>query len=143
MENRSYTCQYCKKEYVPKRRGIQKFCSDSCRVSNHRLKKVSSTTKSIVVQQKEQEETSSIKVGQISTAGVANAAIGIGLVEVGKNLFTREENKPATKGDISKLAANLKRYHIIKNLPPNLQGQTPHFDIEKGEVVYIHTIFSL
>lgn len=144
MENRSYICQYCKKEYVPKRRGVQKFCSPSCRVSDHRLKKANPTTKSITVQQKNKETVSGkVKVEQVSAAGVTNAVLGSAIVEVGKNIFIAEENKPATKADILKLAASLKRYHKIKNLPPNLQGQVPYFDIEKGEVVYFHDVFPL
>ncbi|MCL7755019.1 hypothetical protein [Polaribacter sp. Z022] len=84
-----------------------------------------------------------MKVDKVSTAGVANAAFGTTLVELAKNIFTPGENKPATKGDIMKLAASLKRYHKIKNLPPNLQRQVPHFDIEKSEVVYIYDVFPL
>jgi hypothetical protein len=69
---------------------------------------------------------------------VANAAIGSGLADLLINVFTPEENKPATKGDILKLAANLKRYHKIKNLPINLQGQIPYFDLIHGIVVYLN-----
>ncbi|UAM99103.1 hypothetical protein K8354_04565 [Polaribacter litorisediminis] len=52
-------------------------------------------------------------------------------------LFTPEENKPATKGDVLKLAASLKRYHKIKNLPPKLTGQIPYFDLHTSEIVYL------
>jgi hypothetical protein len=137
MENHLYECQYCKKEFIPKRRKIQKFCSNSCRVSFHRFKNVGLALKSTDLKVKEEEQVSSkMKVDHISTAGVANSAIGTGIVELAKNLFTREEDKPATKGDVLKLAASLKRYHKIKNLPLNQIGQIPYFDLTQGIVVY-------
>jgi hypothetical protein len=137
MEKLYYTCQYCKKEFTPKRRKVQKFCSDSCRVSFHRFKNVESELKSTNLQIKNEDQVpNKIKVDQISTAGVANAAIGSGLADLLISALTPEENKPATKGDVLKLAASLKRYHRIKNLSINLQGQIPYFDIVKGELVY-------
>lgn len=138
METNTYKCEYCKKKYVPKRRRVQKFCSNSCRVSFHRLKNQGEEKKSTELQIKEEEkETSKVKIDQISVSGVANSAIGTGIVELTKNIFTAEENRPATKGDILKLGASLKRYHHIKNLPPNLMGQIPHFDLYTSNLVYL------
>tara|TARA_R110002126_G_scaffold291172_1_gene450680 strand:+ start:9282 stop:9722 length:441 start_codon:yes stop_codon:yes gene_type:complete len=138
MEEQYYCCRYSKKDFVPKRRKVQKFCSNSCRVSFHRFKNVGLAIKSTDHQIKWKEQgTSKVKVNQISTAGVANSAIGTGIVEIAKNIFTPEENKPATKGDVLKLAASLKRYHQIKNLPPNLMGQIPYFDLHTNTLVYL------
>ena len=138
MENRTYTCQYCKKDYVPKRRGVQKFCSASCRVSSHRFKNVESELKSTNLQIKSEDQVpNKIKVDQVSTAGVANSAIGSGIADLLISAFTSEENKPATRGDIARLASNLKRYHKIKNLQPNQMGQFPYFDLTEGIVVYL------
>ena len=39
METYLYTCQHCFKEFVPTRRRVHKFCSDSCRVSHHQCNK--------------------------------------------------------------------------------------------------------
>lgn len=39
MESHHYTCHYCQKEFVPKRRKVQKFCSTSCRVRHHQTSK--------------------------------------------------------------------------------------------------------
>jgi hypothetical protein len=104
----------------------------------HRFKNVGLAIKSTDLQIKEKEqEPSKVKVDEISTAGVANAAIGTGIVEIAKNIFTPEENKPATKGDVLKLAASLKRYHQIKNLPPNSMGQFPYFDLHTNTLVYL------
>jgi hypothetical protein len=113
MGNHLYTCQYCKKEFIPKRKKNQKFCSNSCRVSFHRFKNVWLALKSTDLKVKEEVQVpSKMKVDQISTAGVANAAIGSGIVELTKNIFTCEADKPATKGDIALLIAN--KYDIIK-----------------------------
>jgi hypothetical protein len=137
MEKQYYSCQYCKNDFTPKRRKVQKFCSDSCRVSFHRFKNVDISVKSTNLQIKSEDQVpNKIKVDQVSTAGVANAAIGSGIADLLISAFTSEENKPATKGDIAKLASSLKRYHSIKNLPPNLMGQFPYFDLMQGIVVY-------
>ena len=138
MGKRHYNCQYCEKEYIPKRRKVQKFCSNSCRVSFHRFKNVGLALKKSEVQIKEEkQEPQKTKIEQVSASGVANSAIGTGIVELAKNIFTPEENKPATKGDILKLGASLKRYHQIKNLPPNSIGQFPYFDLHTNEVIYL------
>ncbi|MBU3012270.1 hypothetical protein KO506_12710 [Polaribacter vadi] len=138
METNTYKCEYCKKKYVPKRRRVQKFCSNSCRVSFHRLKNLGEVKKTTELQTKKKEqENSKVKIDEISVSGVANSAIGSGIVEIAKNIFTPEENKPATKGDILKLASNLKRYHQIKNLPPNAMGHIPHFDLHTNNVIYL------
>ena len=137
MEKRYYTCQYCKKEFTPKRRKVQKFCSDSCRVSFHRFKNVDLELKSTNLQIKSEDQVADkIKVDQISTAGVANSALGSGIADLLINAFTPEENKPATKGDVLKLAASLQRYHRIKNMASNSTGQFPYFDLTQGIVVY-------
>jgi hypothetical protein len=106
-------------------------------VSSHRLKKARPSTKSTAIQEKakEKEEPSNVKVDKVSVTGIANSAIGI--AELTINVLTLEENKPATKGDIMKLATNLKRIHKIKNLPPNKIGQYPYFDLNEFTLVYL------
>lgn len=131
METRTYECQYCKKEYVPKRRKVQRFCSNSCRVRSHQLRnREVKLSKPIPKKDK-------TKIDQISAAGAGNAALGCLIVKVGTNILTKEENMPATKKDIKELTSSLKRYHKIKNLPLNEFGQTPYFDLEKGEIIYL------
>ncbi|MCR8668032.1 hypothetical protein NO995_10090 [Aestuariibaculum sp. M13] len=39
MESRFYKCKYCFKEFEPKRRRVQKYCSDTCRNKAHHAKK--------------------------------------------------------------------------------------------------------
>ncbi|WP_439128438.1 hypothetical protein [Polaribacter sp.] len=144
METKYYSCLYCKKDFIPKRRKVQKFCSNSCRVSFHRFKNVDASIKSTEVQiNNPKQQTRQTKIETISGAGIANATIGAGLAEIAKNILTREQNKPATKGDIAKLAAHLKRYHQIKNLPLNNLGQYPYFDLDTNRVVYFSIKFSI
>ena len=72
----------------------------------------------------------------MSMAGVGNAAAGNGLVMVAKHLLTKEENRPATKGDLKRMSLKWERYQFIKNMNPNIKGQKPYFDNELGFVVY-------
>jgi hypothetical protein len=134
MKKEFYTCEYCFKEFVPKRRRIQKFCSDSCRVKSHHAKnKVKKLTEPEIIQN---DKPTINKVEQISPAGVGNAALGTLIVEALKFLSTSSENKKATKGDIEKLLSSLKRYHKVENLPLNEQGKTPYFDLQTNEIIY-------
>jgi len=87
----------------------------------HRFQNVGLESKATNLKiESEYQTPNKIKVDQISTTGVANASIGSGIADLFINVFTPEENKPVTKGDILKLAASLNRYHIIKNMPMNL-----------------------
>ncbi|QNM84548.1 hypothetical protein H9W90_10540 [Polaribacter pectinis] len=133
MEPRMYVCEYCKKEYLPKRRRVQKFCSDSCRVRKHQLKS-SKISKELSLKENivQKEKT---KIEAVSFAGVGNAALGNLAVKTLSTLFTKEENKPATKGDILKLT-KLIRYQEIRNLSKDLLGKKPFFDTVLKIVVY-------
>ncbi|WP_299160251.1 hypothetical protein [uncultured Tenacibaculum sp.] len=108
METRLYKCEYCRKEFLPVRRRVQKYCSNSCRSKSHH-KKAKSTDKIEV--DKLGNKTTKTSVEKLSIAGVGNAAIGSAAVDLLKYAFTKEENKPATKSDIKNLAKKLKRYH--------------------------------
>ncbi len=131
-----YECHYCKKEYLPKKRGIQKFCCNSCRVRSHQLKKKSNdeltTNKTNCKSNLEK-----IKVEKMSLAGVGNSVAGNIAVEGLKALFIKEENKPATKLDIQKLEERFKRYLEINNLPRNINNQKPFYDSLLKSVVYL------
>ena len=45
MENYLYTCAYCGKQYKPRRRRKQKYCSNSCRTNAFNAKKKNSLAK--------------------------------------------------------------------------------------------------
>ena len=134
METRNYICEYCKKDYIPKRRKVQKYCSNGCRVRSHQLK--TKTTKELGLQ-KSISTPEKIKVDKMSMAGVGNSVAGTLAVEGLKALFIREENKPATKLDILKLGNKIKRYQEVKNIPINIYGKKPFFDNVLGLVIYI------
>lgn len=134
-----YTCEYCHKEYIPKRRGVQKYCSNSCRSNACRVrnqeKTITSKTDSIIplIESNQQKD-------QMSLSGVGNATAGAILANTLKSAFTKEDNKPATKGDIKIMTEKLRgRYHLVKNMEPNLNGEQPYFDLQENIVIYFST----
>ncbi len=134
LEPKHYTCNYCKQDFVPKRRRVQKYCSNSCRSSAYQLRKgnknnlpATNNTKPVTEQN-----------DKMTLAGVGNAAVGSMVAGGLVKLFTNEKNKPATKGDIDLLLQKLGgRYHLVKNLQPNAQGALPYYDLIKGIIVYL------
>lgn len=73
----------------------------------------------MIINQNKPQEEQNTNHEIMSFAGVGIAAAGSLVAEGFVNVFTKEENKPASKGVILKLAVSLKRYHKIKNLPLN------------------------
>ncbi|MBZ9628133.1 hypothetical protein LB450_08485 [Psychroflexus sp. CAK1W] len=128
MENYHYTCHYCKKEFIPKRRKAQKFCSTSCRVRSHQL--------SQKFKKPAKFNTEKTKIDQVSVAGVANAAIGTTAADLVKNLLTPEQNKSATKADLKRLEEMLQRYHKVGNIKNLGDGRAPYYDMQLKMVVY-------
>ncbi|PQJ19585.1 hypothetical protein [Tenacibaculum sp. SG-28] len=139
---KSQTCKHCGEYFTPNRRGVQKYCSNSCRSLAWRKSKTKpkeNTLAGIIRKEKEkkQAETSTNPKDKISFAGIANATIGSGIASIAGSLFTPEENKPATKKDIKALQASLlKRYLPIRNMAPNAKGQYPYYDFEVKVVVF-------
>ncbi|WP_299117559.1 hypothetical protein [uncultured Winogradskyella sp.] len=132
---RYYTCEYCYKEYVPKRRGVQKYCSNSCRSNACRLRN-SKNQKTNSIKPLETKVSNQAEK-QMSLAGVGNAAAGAMLANTIKTVFTKEDNKAATKGDLKRLTEKLLgRYHLVNNLPVNSKGEYPYFDLQANVVVY-------
>lgn len=139
MENYTYTCAYCSKEYVPRRRKIQKYCSNTCRVKAHfqrnkqiEVKKGNGLSNPSATKNQNKEK--------INMAGIGNAAIANIATDTLKSLFTHEDNKPLTKGDFKKLMAQFKnRYELINNAPMRADGAQAYFDNENKEIVYLKT----
>ena len=134
MDQYLYKCQYCGKDYKPRRRHKQKFCSNSCRVNafNIRTKK----DKSIAKVSTNPTEINNKKEG-ISLAGIGNATIANFTTDLAKTFFTREENKPATKGDIQALLNGSKeRYLPVSNLPVRNDGALPFYDTVTKEMIF-------
>jgi hypothetical protein len=135
MDKYLYTCDYCAKTYVPKRRYKQRFCSNSCRVNSHKRKNRLSLAKPDVGLKSPAEKP--YKEG-ISMAGIGNAAIANVVTEVGKSIFIKEENKPVTKGDFQKLADKLgQRYILIKNMDARADGAPAYFDTTLQKIVHL------
>jgi len=131
-------CNYCGKEYVPRRRGVQQFCSNSCRSRNWQINQ---KKKELLTVKKEQERSEVEIIPQsdkLTAAGIGNAAIGTAAVDFAKHLLTPEHKRNATKEDISKLSSLMKgqRYFPVNNVPNDPFGRKPFFDIETGNIIY-------
>lgn len=136
MDTYKYTCGYCGKDYIPKRRKVQKYCSASCRTRACNLRKEAKKNK-LEKQKTTKSETSKNKVEQMSLAGIGNAVAGTLAVNGLSSLFTKEENKPATKKDIKEIKnLLLERYHLIRNMNRDIYGNQPYFDIDTNTIVY-------
>lgn len=131
MDNNLYTCQRCGTYFLPKRRGIQIYCSDSCRSRAYQLRQ----PKSEVIQNPKPEEPTQIE--KMSMAGIGNNIAGTAIVKLAEHILTPEANKPATKGDLKNLESKLiTKYYPIKNMNPNHLGQKPYFNVQLGLVEY-------
>jgi DNA-directed RNA polymerase subunit RPC12/RpoP len=134
MENYLYICQYCGKEYKPNRRLKQKYCSNSCRTRAFVIRKVKMLHLPSVEDKKNLEQ----KSETMSWSGVGNAAAGALAVNIATGLFTKEENKPATKKDIREVKNLLMtRYNSIKNVPNRPDGARPFYDLQTQSMVYL------
>lgn len=134
-----YVCEYCGKEYVPKRRHKQKYCCSSCRVNAFKKKNKISRPKPLSAPNlttKPKPDTNN----KLSIAGIGNAAIANAAYDITKNLFTSEDNKPATKKDLRELLQNSgERFQHIKNIPRAPDGKWAFFDNQQQQLVYLTT----
>ncbi|MBW2936794.1 hypothetical protein KXJ69_01670 [Aureisphaera sp. CAU 1614] len=139
-DNYTYECEYCHREYVPKRRFAQKYCSNSCRSKAYYIrnrysepsKKIQSNKK---VKSKKKEKT---QIDKMSLAGVGNAAMGNLAVNLLSKALTPEHNRPATKEDIIELKSLIKGSLLpIKNIGRDEFGKNPFYDVANQMVVFI------
>lgn len=134
MENYLYVCQYCSKDYKPSRRLKQKYCSNSCRTRAFVIRKITGLN----LPSTESKNTEEKKSETMSWAGVGNAAAGTLAVNALTNIFTKEENKPATKKDIKEVKQLIMtQLHPIKNVPPRPDGARPFYDLQTQSLVYL------
>ncbi|WNH07665.1 hypothetical protein [Thalassobellus suaedae] len=132
MDRYRYNCNYCGTEYTPKRRFKQKYCSNSCRVNAFTQRKKAKNNLPDIKKDK-----TPITKDKMSWSGVGNAAAGTLATNLVTSMFTKEENKPATKGDIQKLLNNgFSKMVLIKNLPPRIDGTRAYFDTLKQVLIY-------
>ena len=132
MDRYTYNCNYCGVEYTPRRRRVQKYCSNSCRVNAFKQRQVKNQNLPTV------KKTDSVGVqDKMSWSGVGNAAAGSLAVNLVSSLLTKEENKPATKGDIKKLLYGSSNKDIlIKNVPPRVDGAKAYFNTIQQILIY-------
>lgn len=134
MDKYLYTCQYCGKDYKPKRRKTQKYCSNSCRTRAFNSKKEFGLAKPEI----ELKKSDPTKIDKMSLAGIGNAAAGTLAVNALSSLLTKEENKPLTKKDLKELKdLMLQRYHEVLNMEVDHFGQIPFYDMETQTVIYL------
>ena len=136
MEHQTYQCNYCKKQYIPKRRRVQKFCSASCRVGSHQQKNKQQQNQLLPKKESTSNLAQKMKITEMSLAGVGNSVLGVAAVELAKSLLISSENKPATKADLEKLSSRLERFQEIRNMPKNMLGKKPFYDNVLKGVVY-------
>ncbi|UPS90463.1 hypothetical protein [Bizionia sp. M204] len=73
----------------------------------------------------------------MSWSGIGDAAVGTLATNLATSLFTREENKPATKGDIQKLLnGGINNLILVKNIPVRMDGTRTYFDTIKQILIY-------
>ena len=132
MDRYTYECNYCGVKYTPRRRFVQKYCSNSCRVNAYTKRK--KLKQDLPVSEK--ERALPVK-SQMSWSGIGNAAVGSLATNLATSLFTKEENKPATKGDIQKLLkGEMKKVILVKNIPPRMDGARAYFDTSLQILIY-------
>jgi Fe-S-cluster-containing dehydrogenase component len=134
MENYLYVCQYCSKEYKPSRRQKQKYCSNSCRTRAFTIRKFKGLNKPTIENKTPEENNSE----GMTWGKVGSAAAGTLAVNLATSIFTKEENKPATKKDIKEVKQLLMtQYHPIKNMPDRFDGARPFYDSHTKTLVYL------
>lgn len=138
-----YTCEYCYKAFEPRRRRVQKYCSNTCRSKAFHAKKNNKNKpvlKNNILKDSNIENTPpSTKIDSMSISGVGNAAAGNLIASGLKSFLTPNQNKPATKGDIDNLISLFnKRYLPIENIAVNQFGQFPFYDVQTKSVVYLN-----
>lgn len=138
--NNTEFCHYCGEEYKPKRRGVQKYCSNSCRTGhwNERNKyKTKKDGNEIAKTEDTPSDDANTKIESMSLPGVGNAFVGTAGYDILKSFLTNNLNKPATKKDIEELKTLLfNRYLPINNMEQDTLGRKPFYDIQTSALVY-------
>jgi hypothetical protein len=144
MNQEKYTCDYCNEQFIPTRKGVQRFCKSNCRkkYSYHKNKGTSKAKPKEEISQKLEElQNKKNKIEAVSPHGIGNSVAGSlladGLTAFAKNVFTQEENKPATKGDIEDLKKIINnRFLLVENIKPDPMGRKAYFDVRTSKILY-------
>jgi hypothetical protein len=126
-------CLQCNVDYLPTRRGLQKYCSKSCK-SRYNYLKQNNNKKELLVQDLPEKSKSKTTVENMSWAGVGDAAAGSGIVELGKYAL----GLTVTKQDIQELKSFIRgRYLPVNNAGKDAFGRSPYYDVETGHIVHM------
>lgn len=143
MKTGNYLCKLCDNEFEPTRRGVQKFCSSTCRkkYSYHKNKTATQNVKKSKSSDVVADKNKKTKVEEMSLQGVGNAftgALAANVVSgVAKNAFKRKSDMPATKGDIEEIKEMIEqRYFQIHNMQSDVYGRIAYFDLGTCKIVY-------
>lgn len=91
--------------------------------------------KDLLVPQKEEKNEPGINLAAIGNAAIANLT-----TDFAKQILTKEDNKPATKGDLKALITqNQERYLPVANAPQKSDGTKAYYDRVTRDVIYRHT----
>ena len=110
-EKKKKTCPWCEKEFIPNH-ASRKYCCDSHRMQAYHKRK---GYKVVTILPEEQEPNQNqgmqgpINSRSISRAGITEATIGSGAVELTKRIFTADKDMPATKGYVMELMQQLEK----------------------------------
>ena len=142
-------CLHCGEQYIPSRKGAQKFCSASCRSrywilnnkKNSTSAKISTTLEKTQNEKEKTNPTSVNKIDKMSIAGIGNSFTGALAANVTarivKNAFKREDDYPATKGDVKKIIDLINsRYFQVHNVSFDEFGRIPYFDMATSKIVF-------
>ena len=138
-ETYKYICNYCKVEYVPARRRVQKFCSKSCYngYTTYKRKQQENLPKKRLEFPPVETKPEKTKIDKISPAGIVNSVIGNLASDGIKALLTKKQDKPLTLGDFLKIVSSIEQLQEIKDMPPKANGARPHFDLKTKTIVYV------
>ena len=145
-------CKHCYQLFEP-RRSNHVYCTASCKtkasykrnaykyVPGHYQKQTevennSEQNKAIAVTtKKDLKDRNDINLSSISNAAIG--AVTADTISYGLKKFLAPNALPATKGDLKLLTEKLLgRYHLVKNLPSNMKGESPYFDMVTQVIIY-------
>ncbi len=132
-----YICKNCRKSYVPRRRGAQKYCSNSCRSRAYQIRKGAGLKKPLIQNQSDKENTQQSN-NTINPASITNAMIGAFGYDAIKGLLTPSGSKSVTRKDLQVLIEKLdQRYIPLRNIPLRNDGTYAFCDKKTESLVYL------
>lgn len=140
MADKFYICDYCGDNFIPKRRRVQRFCSNSCRSKNHHYRqslKLDPKNKVVLVESNTKVTDPKVAKNKTALKDISNSFLGTLAAVKAEKILTSDINRPATKKDILEIKDLLLPYQPILNLPQNSLGQWPYYDIETQTVIYL------